>query len=430
MDYQSALDYLYNKTLVFQHVGVQAYKPGLETTLELAKLFGNPHKSLNTIHIAGTNGKGSTAHLLAAILQSEGYHVGLYTSPHLVDFRERIRVDGKMISEEFVTEFVDTFLNSDYTGRKPSFFELTTIMAFTYFKKSNVDFAVIETGLGGRLDSTNIIEPIASIITNISLDHTALLGDSLAQIAKEKAGIIKPSAPVVIGETTPETEPVFRKRISEVNTSGIFAEQNNEIFDAQRINDRWVIDTYSFGQIVDELSGECQLKNANTVLVAVKVLNELGLCISTRSVTNGFANVCELTGLMGRWMKIDDRPRTFCDTGHNIGGFEYISRQLARESYKTLRIVIGFVSDKDVAHIMPLLPKDAAYYFTQAGVKRAMDATTLLSIARQNGIDGVAFPTVEQAYRQAKADSCSSDFIYIGGSTFVVADLISAIQKK
>ena len=196
-----------------------------------------------------------------------------------------------MISEEFVTEFVDTSLNSDYTGRKPSFFELTTIMAFTYFKKSNVDFAVIETGLGGRLDSTNIIEPIASIITNISLDHTALLGDSLAQIAKEKAGIIEPSAPVVIGETTPETEPVFRKRISEVNTSGIFAEQNNEIFDARRINDRWVIDTYSFGQIVDELSGECQLKNANTVLVTVKVLNELGLCISTRSVTNGFTNV-------------------------------------------------------------------------------------------------------------------------------------------
>ena len=430
MDYQSALDYLYNKTLVFQHVGAQAYKPGLETTLELSKLFGNPHKSLNAIHIAGTNGKGSTAHLLAAILQSEGYRVGLYTSPHLVDFRERIRVDGKMISEEFVTEFVDTFLRSGYSGRKPSFFELTTIMAFTYFKKNNVDFAVIETGLGGRLDSTNIIEPIASVITNISLDHTALLGDSLAQIAKEKAGIIKPAAPVVIGETTPETEQVFRQKIAEVDTSGIFAELNNEIFDARRINDRWVIDTYSFGQIADELSGECQLKNANTVLVTVKVLNELGLCISNESVAKGFADVCELTGLMGRWMKIGDRPRTFCDTGHNIVGFEYISRQLARESYKTLCIVIGFVSDKDVAHIMPLLPKDAVFYFTQAGVKRAMEATTLQQIARQNGIEGEVFATVEQAYRQAKADSCNSDFIYIGGSTFIVADLISAIGKN
>lgn len=429
MNYTEAIDYLFNKTLVFQHIGAQAYKPGLETTLELSGVFGNPHIELKTIHVAGTNGKGSTAHLLAAILQQAGYKVGLYTSPHLVDFRERIRVDGQMISEENVIEFVEKFLGSNYNGRQPSFFELTTIMAFDYFKSEGVDYAVIETGLGGRLDSTNVLSPILSIITNISLDHTQFLGNTLAQIAHEKAGIIKKNTPIVIGESSKETDSVFAQKAESVSAPIVFAESDNEIVSATKVDNRWDLHTHSFGDIIDELSGDCQLKNANTVLNAVKVLREKGVEISNEAIREGFANVCELTGLMGRWMKISDSPLVFCDTGHNVGGIKYIANQLHSTECSALRIVIGFVNDKDVDHILEMMPKGAIYYFTQASVKRAMGNDELLNIASKYQLKGNVYSSVEVAYKQALLNSKPSDMIYIGGSTFIVADLLTCLQS-
>ena len=430
MNYSEAIDFLFNKTLVFQHIGAQAYKPGLETTLELSNIFGNPHAGLKAIHIAGTNGKGSTAHLLAAILQQSGYKVGLYTSPHLVDFRERIRVNGKMINEENVVNFIERFLNSKYNDRHPSFFELTTIMAFDYFKSEGVDYAVIETGLGGRLDSTNILSPILSIITNISFDHTQFLGDTLAKIAGEKAGIIKSNTPVVIGESDVETTPVFTQKAEKVCAPIVFAESENEIISAVKVDDKWYLHTRSFGDIVDELSGDCQLKNANTVLSAVNILREKGVEISDDAVCSGFAHVCKLTGLMGRWMKISDSPATYCDTGHNTGGIQYIAKQLRSAECTALRIVIGFVSDKDVNHILEMMPKDATYYFTQASVKRAMCSVDLSQIANKYNLKGNVYPDVQTAYAQALTESTTSDMIYIGGSTFIVADLLTYLKNN
>ncbi len=430
MTYQEAIDYLFNKTLVFQHIGAQAYKPGLETSLQLSELFGNPQNDYKTIHVAGTNGKGSTSHLLAAILQKSGYKVGLFTSPHLIDFRERIRVNGKMIEKNEVVDFLQRFLSSGYSGRQPSFFELTTIMAFDYFSRQNVDIAVIEVGLGGRLDSTNILTPLLSVITNISFDHTQFLGNTLAEIASEKAGIIKPSIPVVIGETVEETRPVFSKRAESQNAPIIFAEDCPELLKAAHLNDRLEIGSKSFGTLSGELSGECQNKNANTVLCAVKQLQQLGLNIPTSAIAEGFANVCQLTGLMGRWMKIANTPRTFCDTGHNTGGFQYIIRQLSGSNYSRLHIVIGFVSDKDVHSILGMLPKDAVYYFTQASVPRALNSYKLKELAEECGLNGTAYPAVASAYEAAQKESAPTDMIYIGGSTFIVADLLSAISDK
>lgn len=430
MNYKDAIDFLFNKTLVFQHVGAQAYKPGLDTTISLNSLFGNPDKAFKSIHIAGTNGKGSTAHLIAAILQECGYKVGLYTSPHLIDFRERIRVNGIPIDEKSVVNFIERFFSSHYDGRKASFFELTTIMAFDYFKKSQVDYAVIETGLGGRLDSTNIISPILSVITNISLDHTQFLGNTLTEIASEKAGIIKRGVPVIIGEYLPETKSVFLGKAKETGSSIIFAEERNEIANAKKIDDCLLLETVSYGTLTGELAGDCQIRNANTVLNAISELQRIGIPISDDAIKKGFANVCKLTGLMGRWMKISDEPRIFCDTGHNTGGFQYIINQLKREHYCRLRIVIGFVSDKDIDHILDMLPSDAIFYFTQASVQRAFPSKSLAKKAEKKGLHGKAYPSVAEAYRQVLKDSALSDFIYIGGSTFVVADLLAHIKAQ
>lgn len=430
MTYQEAIDYLFNKTLVFQHIGAQAYKPGLETALQLGNLFGNPQNNYKTIHVAGTNGKGSTSHLLAAILQKSGYKVGLFTSPHLIDFRERIKVNGEMMGKDDVVDFLQRFLSSGYDGRQPSFFELTTIMAFDYFSRQNVDIAIIEVGLGGRLDSTNILTPLLSVITNISFDHTQFLGNTLAEIASEKAGIIKPSVPVVIGEAVEETHPVFSKKAASMNAPIVFAEDTPEVLEASIQNDKLEIQSKSFGHLSGELAGECQRKNANTVLCAVRELQHLGLNIPLTAIADGFANVCELTGLMGRWMKIADTPRTFCDTGHNTGGFQYIIRQLAESHYRKLHVVIGFVSDKDVHSILGMMPKDATYYFTQASVPRAMNCNKLKELAEECGLSGTTYPTVAAAYEAAQKESAPTDMIYIGGSTFIVADLLSAISDK
>lgn len=424
MEYNEALNFLYNSLPMFQRVGGAAYKAGLDTSLRLAELFGNPHCAFKSIHVAGTNGKGSTSHLLASMLQLAGYRVGLYTSPHLVDFRERIRVDGKMMSRDGVTDFVERYQGMHYDG-SPSFFELTMVMAFDYFRQQHVDIAVIEVGLGGRLDSTNIISPMLGIITNISYDHMQFLGNTLPQIASEKAGIIKPHTPVVIGEDSPEVHDVFAAKAEAECAPIVFAEQQPEVLEARRDGDRRVIDTRSYGTIVDELSGDCQVKNANTVLVAVNELRKIGLHLPDEVVREAFAHVCELSGLMGRWMVVADHPRTVCDTGHNTGGWQYLARQLHDERCRRLHMVIGFVNDKDISHILDMMPRDAVYYFAQASVPRALDSHSLATIAHDRGLEGDSYATVEQAYAAARDAAEPADMIFVGGSTFVVADFLA-----
>ncbi|MEG0011650.1 MAG: folylpolyglutamate synthase/dihydrofolate synthase family protein [Muribaculaceae bacterium] len=427
MNYEETLNYLYNQLPMFQRIGGAAYKAGLETSENLSNLLGNPHKAYKTIHVAGTNGKGSTSHVIAAILQENGYKVGLYTSPHLIDFRERIRVNGKMISKEYVTEFVKKIQASSFGG-SPSFFELTMMMAFDFFRDENIDIAVIEVGLGGRLDSTNIISPILSIITNISFDHTQFLGNTLPLIAAEKAGIIKANTPVIIGEANDDVRKVFEDKAKSVTAPIIFAEDKSQILSYKRHNDTLIIETLNNGIIVDELSGDCQLKNANTILTSIPVLKNLGLTISPESIKNAFSSVCELTGLNGRWTIVSSNPRTICDTGHNVGGITYIASQLKSEQYKTLRMIIGFVNDKDITHILDLLPKDATYYFTQAAIPRALNSDELMTIASHKGLVGACYCCVKEAYYASLKEASKDDIIFIGGSTFIVADFIALLN--
>lgn len=410
MDYQNTLTYLYNSVPMFQQVGGSAYKEGLENTRTLDEHFAHPHRSFRTIHVAGTNGKGSCSHTLAAILQEAGYRVGLYTSPHLVDFRERIRINGKPISEEYVIRFVEEE-RSFFEPLHPSFFELTTAMAFRYFADEKVDVAVIEVGLGGRLDCTNIIRPDLCIITNISLDHTQFLGSTLVQIAGEKAGIIKSGIPVVIGETTPETKPVFLQKAQEVGAPIYFAEEN---------------DREDYPGVEFELKGLYQTKNKRTIQTALPLLKEAGYRLDEQSVRSGFAHVVELTGLMGRWQKLQESPTLICDTGHNVGGIACIVEQLRQQSYRQLHIVIGMVNDKDVRGVLALLPKDAVYYFTKASVKRALPEEELQELAAAAGLEGNTYPDVPAAVRAAQEKSLPEDFIFVGGSSFIVADLLAS----
>ena len=431
MTYQETLDYLFNVAPLFQNIGQGAYKEGLSNTHALDEHFGHPHKAYRTIHVAGTNGKGSCSHTIAAILQSAGYKVGLYTSPHLVDFRERIRVNGEMISEERVIDFVEkerTFFEPLY----PSFFELTTALALLYFKEQKVDVAVIEVGLGGRLDCTNIISPDLSVITNISFDHTQFLGSTLPAIATEKAGIIKSNTPVVIGETNghEDVRDVFSRKAAETGSPIIFAEEDNEIISSPVSQSvKRIYETKTYGTIEGQLGGECQIFNTNTILNAVSVLKDLGYNLTRENVLDGFSKVCDLTGLMGRWQVMETAPLTICDTGHNVGGIELITKQL-KTINKKLRIVIGMVGDKDVKGSLSLFPKDATYYFTQASVKRAMDVNIIHSIGEELGLKGNKYDNVAEAYRNARKDADNSDFIYIGGSSFVVADYLQFVKSK
>lgn len=410
MDYQHTLEYLYNSVPMFQQVGSSAYKEGLENTLALDEHFGHPHRNFRTIHVAGTNGKGSCSHTLAAILQEAGYRTGLYTSPHLVDFRERIRVNGQPVPEEYVIRFVEEE-RSFFEPLSPSFFELTTAMAFRYFADQKVDVAIIEVGLGGRLDCTNIIRPDLCIITNISFDHTQFLGSTLAQIASEKAGIIKQDIPVVIGETTPETRPVFAEKAQAVQAPICFAEDH-------------VPEEYS--DMDYELKGLYQEKNRRTLLTALPLLKKAGYHLSEQAIRNGFAHVCELTGLMGRWQKLQDAPTLICDTGHNVGGITYIAEQLKQQTYRKLHIVMGMVNDKDIRGILALLPRDADYYFTKASVKRALPEAELARLANAAGLQGECYPDVPTAVRAAQEKSLPEDFIFVGGSSFIVADLLAS----
>lgn len=413
MTYEETLQYLYDSVPMFQRIGGAAYKPGLDTTRTLDAHFGHPHTAFRTIHVAGTNGKGSVSHSLAAVLQSAGYRVGLFTSPHLVDFRERIRVNGEPVCKDYVTEFVERE-RPFFEPLHPSFFELTTALAFCWFRQQKVDVAVVEVGLGGRLDCTNIISPDLSVITNISFDHVQFLGDTLGKIAGEKAGIIKHGTPVVIGETQDETRPVFLAKAEAEQAAIRFA-------DAEHMPVPEGIDF--------ELKGIYQKKNLQTIITALAVLrDECGYRISDDNTRLGLSHVVELTGLMGRWQKLRSNPTVICDIGHNSGGIAYVSEQLRQQTCRTLRIVFGMVSDKDVRAALHLMPRHAAYYFTRAGVKRALPEAELQHIAEEEGLCGRTFPSVTEAVTTALRESLPEDFVFVGGSNYVVADLLSSRQ--
>lgn len=429
MDYKETVAYLFNATPVFEKIGASAYKDGLYNTIELDKYFGHPHRNFKTIHVAGTNGKGSCSHTLAAILQSAGYKVGLYTSPHLVDFRERIRVNGKCISEKYVVDFVENE-KSFFEPLHPSFFELTTALAFKYFADEKVDIAVIEVGLGGRLDCTNIIMPIVSVITNISFDHMQFLGNTLAKIAGEKAGIIKPGVPVVVGEYNSETRPVFETKANEANSELIFAEDCQHILQAEhKANGKMMYKTAGYGCFEGELAGDYQIRNANTILNVVDVLRKQSILTDDKCVAEGFGDVVELTGFMGRWQTICTSPLTVCDTGHNVGGWQYLSKQISMQKCDTLRIVFGMVDDKDIEHVMDMLPKNAKYYFTSANTHRAIPAEKVKAFGCRHNLQGICYGCVEDAYTAAMADAKAGDFVFVGGSSYVVADLLTYLKS-
>lgn len=429
MNYQETLNYLYNSTPVFEHVGAVAYKEGLQNTLALDKHFNHPHTNFKTIHIAGTNGKGSCSHSLASILQEAGYKVGLYTSPHLVDFRERIRVNGQCISKERVVKFVADE-RKFFEPLHPSFFELTTALAFKYFEEQKVDIAIIEVGLGGRLDCTNIISPILSIITNISFDHTQFLGDTLAKIAAEKAGIIKKGVPVIIGEANEETSPVFQSKANEVNSDIVFAEDNAIVTSSSPMADggrRYYLSNNS--TLVGELSGDYQERNMNTILCACNILKQMNIIKNDDVIAKGLTNICKNTGLLGRWQTIQNNPTVVCDTGHNVGGWNYLAPQIKRQQCNQLRIVFGMVDDKDINSVMYLLPKNAIYYWTQAESKRAIKAERVAEIAIKQDLRGEIFDNVEVAYTKALQDSNKDDFVFVGGSSYIVADLLTFLSR-
>lgn len=423
MTYQETIQYLFNSTPVFEHVGAAAYKPGLYNTHELDQHFGHPHTAYKTIHVAGTNGKGSCSHTLAAILQEAGYKVGLYTSPHLVDFRERIRVNGDPISEQRVIDFVEQE-RAFFEPLNPSFFELTTALALLYFKEQQVDVAIIEVGLGGRLDCTNIITPVLSLITNISFDHTQFLGNTLEQIAAEKAGIIKQHVPVVIGETTPETRTVFEQKAAVCEAPIYFAKEEPEVISSKvcQTGGRDYI-TQHFGNLHGQLGGEYQERNANTVLKALPLLQEI-FNITSNNIVRGFANVTTLTGLRGRWEKLRENPVVICDTGHNVAGWKWLAPQIKSAVCRKLRLIFGMVDDKDVETVIKLLPKNATYYWVQASTKRAIPSNIIAEMGRKNQLVGIDCGTVAKAYHRAITDASADDFIFVGGSSYIVSDLL------
>ena len=424
MTYDQTIEYLYNQMPEYQRIGLLAYKEGLGNSLALDQIFGHPHTHYKTIHVGGTNGKGSTSHLLAAILQESGYRVGLYTSPHLIDFRERIRVNGEIISKKYVVDFVEKY-RDQFEPVMPSFFELTMEMAFLWFAEQEVEVAVIEVGLGGRLDSTNIISPDLSIITNIGFDHMKLLGDTLPKIAAEKAGIIKPETPVIIGEAGDKAvEKVFVEKARSVHAPLLFAEREMKNLSAERKENEWLFHSSEYQSLIGELGGFVQEKNARTVLTAVRQLQQSGYHIPKEAVYKGFSNVTTITGLMGRWQQLQSSPRIICDIAHNAHGLRYVAEQLLAEHYERLHMVFGMANDKDVDSVLAILPKKAYYYFTKASVERAMNENTLRAQAITYGLQGDCYESVKDALNSAKENAGENDLIFIGGSSFVVADAL------
>ena len=435
MNYKETCEYLYSQMPMFEKQGASGYKEGLSNTLALDEHLGHPHLAYKTIHVGGTNGKGSVSHTIAAILQECGYRVGLYTSPHLVDFRERIRINGKPVSQEYVVRFVEEH-RTFFEPLHPSFFEVTTAMAFKYFKDMNVDIAVVEVGLGGRLDCTNIIQPLVSVITNISFDHTQFLGDTLAKIAGEKAGIIKTHTPVIIGETDAETRPVFEAKAREMNAPIIFADDDPQVISAKPNKDGGMhYHLKLMGQMDGDLGGIYQKKNMNTVLFALEEIRKQGYLASAiegktydrcrHELMAGISNVAKLTGLRGRWETVNQTPKVVCDTGHNVGGWTYLSRQLADVQCQQMHIVFGMVDDKDIDKVLDLLPKHAKFYFTKAQTKRALSESIVMAKAKEHGIEGKAYPTVNEAYKAAFRSASANDFIFVGGSSYVVGDFLT-----
>ena len=405
MTYQDTLNWMFSQLPMYQRQGKTAFKKDLSNTLKLAEHLNNPENKFKSVHVAGTNGKGSTSHILASVLQEAGYKVGLYTSPHLKDFRERIKINGQEVSKHFVIGFIKR--NKDFfEANKLSFFEMTVGMAFDYFAKQNIDIAVVEVGLGGRLDSTNIVTPEVSIITNIGLDHTQFLGDTLEAIAFEKGGIIKPNIPVVIGETQKETAPVFKSLAKSCDSEILFADQ-------------LVSEVYK-----SDLIGSYQSKNIKTVIQTVKQLQGKGFKISKKNIKQGLLKVVKNTGLLGRWQILKERPKVVCDTGHNREGLIYVMQQLSNETFESLHIVFGVVNDKDLRYILDLLPKKATYYFCKPNIPRGLDAEELQQTFSSYKLKGRAYKSVNEAYNSALNNARKDDFIYVGGSTFVVAEII------
>jgi dihydrofolate synthase / folylpolyglutamate synthase len=430
-NYNEVIQYLYDHLPYYQRSGPAAYKDNLDNTIALDKLFDHPHHQFKSVHVAGTNGKGSVSHILTSILMEAGYKTGLYTSPHLKDFRERIRLNGEMIEKEFVVGFVNDFLRlNEKLNIEPSFFELTVMMAFDYFAKNKVDIAIIEVGLGGRLDSTNIIHPELSIITNISYDHTALLGDTLGKIALEKAGIIKSRVPLIVGETHPQTSMIFNGIAKELAAPLVYADQLFESdYSLYTADARQVFNIKKGGEVVYnnlrlDLLGKYQAKNIKTVLAAVEELRRQGWQIPDSALRSGLEKVVENTGLLGRWQVIGANPRIICDTGHNEGGFREIVAQIKQTPYKTLHFVIGMVNDKDISGVLSLLPRDAIYYFTRASIPRALDEKKLMQIATFFKLEGNTYPSVAEALAAARKNALPEDLIFVGGSTFIVAEAI------
>ena len=430
MTYTETLDFLYHSLPVFQHIGGSAYKPGFDNIVALEQELGEPHRRFRSVHVAGTNGKGSVSHMLAAVLQAAGYRTGLFTSPHLKDFRERIKVNGQMISEEEVVNFVEQYREA-IDRIQPSFFEITTAIAFDYFAREQVDVAVIEVGMGGRLDSTNVIRPLASVITNISWDHAQFLGDTLEKIAGEKAGIIKEMTPVVIGESQIESQLTFITRAKECSAPILFADQLYRVVDRQYVGvnqQQFTIESRLDGEtfaLTVDLLGDYQRKNILTVLTTLDVLNGSGgLTLPREAVVEGLASAAAMTGLSGRWQVVDRAPLTVCDTGHNEGGLREIVAQIARQHYRKLYMVLGFVADKDLDKVLPLLPKEAHYLFTRAGIERALDEKLLAERAAAYGLLGEMLPNVTAAVKRARELASPEDMIYIGGSTFIVAEFL------
>lgn len=421
---------MYSQLPMFQRSGPAAYKPDLGNTIAICNLLQNPQNNFTSIHIAGTNGKGSTSHMLASILQEAGYKTGLYTSPHLKDFRERIKVNGQMIPKKYVAEFISKY-HKAFDEIKPSFFEMTVGLAFDYFSKEKVDIAIIEVGLGGRLDSTNVITPILSVITNISFDHMNLLGDTLPKIASEKAGIIKFNIPVVIGETDNQTKEVFIQKANQQSTNIYFADKYYSIKNVSEYNplqNYFTADIYNGDNLVYKklmcgLNGEYQYKNILTVLQSIVLVKEK-LKISEENIRNGILKVVENTGLMGRWQIINKNPLAICDTGHNEAGINYVLNQINKIPFEKLHFVIGVVNDKEVDKILEMLPKNATYYFCKANIPRALSESDLFHKSKEKGLSGNSYNSVENAYKAAINSASKNDLIFVGGSTFVVAEVV------
>jgi dihydrofolate synthase / folylpolyglutamate synthase len=440
MNYSTTIEYLYNRLPVFQNQGASALKNGLDGIIKLCNYLGNPQEKFKCIHVAGTNGKGSTSHMLASILQESGYKTGLYTSPHLLDFRERIRINGKVISKKAVLDFVaenKAFIEANSF----SFFEVTVAIAFKYFADNQVDIAVIEVGLGGRLDSTNIINPILSIIINISDDHKQILGETLPEIASEKAGIIKKNVPVVVSTTQSEIDKIFKEKADSVGAKIYFADQNFKVTNTILGENYREIDIQNQEKVIKsyqlDLKGTYQQYNVLGVIQAVELLNSLSFKISENQLKNGLKKVVKNTGLLGRWQKIGENPTIYCDTGHNFAGITEVLKNIQLQKFDKLHIIIGFVKDKDIENILKLLPKiahstgsgQATYYFCNANIPRALPSTDLHALALKNGLIGKSYESVEMAFKSAKKVAQTDDFIFVGGSTFVVADFLTYLKN-